>query len=784
LGDGKPKALKTAKATAIPDQKILTEKPQPKPKTKPKPKKPAKRPADDSMEKQLGVKLPVWIGGIALAFAGYFLVKYSIEAELLSPMVRVSLGGLLGVICLAGAHAIHLKPDFSNGRRISQTLAGAGIVVLYAATYAAINLYDLLPELLGFITMAGISFVAILLSLRLGAPVAVLGLLGGFLTPLMVGSDSSSPATLFTYLYLVFAGIMMIIRKERWWALSLLALVGTFAWVGFWIFFAFSPADTLWPSLFLLAVCGTIALASTKAWTQENTTLQHVTNVLASGGALILLAAILSISNFGLQEWFLYSLLALSTIALAYFNAHIYGWYPVGSMVLTGALLSQWTPVESVHLTIAICLFTAIYVLAGLMQLWRSQKPLPWAALTSITPAVMFLLAYFKAIEVHIQYFWQVLAFAIAAFLIYCLDRTRKMLMPSDIEQGLFACTTTAFITLGCTIDQGYQFLPVVLAAQILAISWINTRIPIKVFRPLITVLLVIFGLLVAPMLLGHFTSNSAYQFEWPQIQIGAPAVLFFAASYFLLQEKDDNLTTALESIAVVLITALVPILIATMDLGAFVTRGIFTSALFAIGATSLVIGRILNRKSIALTGLLLLVYGVGRIMFLDFAMHNPLLYSIEIQGYPIFNTLALPYGLPIIGMLLASRELAYIKLQEWQPYAKGFALILLFVWVSYNIRFFFAGPLLNVVTDSDPETYSYSIAWLLIGVSLLTAGIMQKDKMLRYASLGTMVLTVSKVFLYDASNLEGLLRVMSFLGLGITLIGLSWFYTRYVFKK
>lgn len=53
---------------------------------------------------------------------------------------------------------------------------------------------------------------------------------------------------------------------------------------------------------------------------------------------------------------------------------------------------------------------------------------------------------------------------------------------------------------------------------------------------------------------------------------------------------------------------------------------------------------------------------------------------------------------------------------------------------------------------------------------------------MLRVASLAVMILTVSKVFLYDASELEGLYRVFSFLGLGVSLLGLSWFYTRFVF--
>jgi len=54
----------------------------------------------------------------------------------------------------------------------------------------------------------------------------------------------------------------------------------------------------------------------------------------------------------------------------------------------------------------------------------------------------------------------------------------------------------------------------------------------------------------------------------------------------------------------------------------------------------------------------------------------------------------------------------------------------------------------------------------------------------LRYLSLGFLLLTVGKVFLYDLANVGGIYRVFSFLGLGISLILVSLFYQRFVFKK
>jgi uncharacterized membrane protein len=50
----------------------------------------------------------------------------------------------------------------------------------------------------------------------------------------------------------------------------------------------------------------------------------------------------------------------------------------------------------------------------------------------------------------------------------------------------------------------------------------------------------------------------------------------------------------------------------------------------------------------------------------------------------------------------------------------------------------------------------------------------------LRYASLVVMAATVIKVFLFDTSELRDLWRVISFLGLGLSLMALAWMYRRF----
>lgn len=148
-----------------------------------------------------------------------------------------------------------------------------------------------------------------------------------------------------------------------------------------------------------------------------------------------------------------------------------------------------------------------------------------------------------------------------------------------------------------------------------------------------------------------------------------------------------------------------------------------------------------------------------------------------------LINALLLPFGLPLLWASLSSRELTQAGMTRCASSVSTLRLALLFWLLTLNVRFLFhGGEAMHLGPTGNAEIYAYSFVWLVLGLGLLFAGALQKDRLLRVASLSVMILTVSKVFLYDASELEGLYRVFSFLGLGASLLGLSWFYTRFVF--
>ena len=92
-------------------------------------------------------------------------------------------------------------------------------------------------------------------------------------------------------------------------------------------------------------------------------------------------------------------------------------------------------------------------------------------------------------------------------------------------------------------------------------------------------------------------------------------------------------------------------------------------------------------------------------------------------------------------------------------------------------VRQGFHGAILTGPEMPIAEFYGYSLAGLVVAIGLLVAGIRLPDKALRLAGLILLTATIAKVFLIDASELEGIWRILSFLGLGIALIGIGRLY-------
>ena len=188
---------------------------------------PARQPAAKiDWEQFVGVKGFAWVGGFALFLGVVFFVKYSFDNNLIPPELRVAIGFLTGLGLLVGGVAMSRK-DFPA---LSQTLCGTGIVILYSVTFACRSIYhfDFFGPIPTFLLMALITTTAFFLAVRLDAlVVAVLGMLGGFLTPILLSTGQDNPLGLFGYIAMLDAGLIVVALNRRWYFLTALAAAGT-----------------------------------------------------------------------------------------------------------------------------------------------------------------------------------------------------------------------------------------------------------------------------------------------------------------------------------------------------------------------------------------------------------------------------------------------------------------------------------------------------------------------------------------------------------------------------
>src|SRR5205085_9745413 len=167
-------------------------------------------------ERLVGGRLLSWIGGIALAVAGVLLVRFSMQIGLITPAVQMLMAGAFGIALLVAGEIARRRPGIAVDERVAQALVGAGIVVLYATPYGSLILYGLISKTTASALMVLVTGAALYLSLRHGPPTAVLGLLGGFATPALVGDPTESAIPLLTYLGLLDVALFVVAARRGW----------------------------------------------------------------------------------------------------------------------------------------------------------------------------------------------------------------------------------------------------------------------------------------------------------------------------------------------------------------------------------------------------------------------------------------------------------------------------------------------------------------------------------------------------------------------------------------
>lgn len=190
------------------------------------------------------------IGILAIVLAvGYFL-REAFRRGWIGPQGRVMIGVATGLGLLFAGEKLRGK----GYRNYAFGLSGGGISILYLTFFAAYDRYQLVSQPAAFLLMSLVTVTAVLLAARYDAlAIAILGLLGGFLTPYMVSSGKDNQTGLFTYIALLDLGVLAVAYFKQWRALNYLAFIGTVVITAGWMDEYYAP-EKLWKTVFFLTL--------------------------------------------------------------------------------------------------------------------------------------------------------------------------------------------------------------------------------------------------------------------------------------------------------------------------------------------------------------------------------------------------------------------------------------------------------------------------------------------------------------------------------------------------
>ncbi len=759
------------------------------------------------------------LAGVSLALAGVFLVQYGVENGLLSPTMRVLAAIGFGLVLVGAGEFIRRKTagdEVGSFALLPSVFAGAGLVAIFAGVLSARMLYGLIGSEMAFAGLTLTGALAILLGWVYRPYLAALGVFGALIAPFLVSSGSSNAGPLHLYFALIAGVALAIDAYKRWAWLSALALVGAFlaSWTllaardtGFYaVLFAFITA--------LLAV-GLPVLSLTPRHrgarlfgflTQrlKSAGMEFPTRV--AGGAFVAASLYLGWVYMGEAGLFWLVLMVLGLLLLmaifwmkdAPALADLAFVPPVIALLVIAyeaiegrAVAAAWVAdamrdqLDYPSSTVALLLGGA---LAGSLSFaWRSYVGQPLRVANAVMAAGF---APWVAIAIELRWApsyvlgagqWAIYLAVIAAVMVGLTERFARIDPKEDRSRtALFALSSMSMLAFMAVVLLGGLALTLAFAVMVLAAAWLGERYRLRLLDWYIQagVLAVSYRLVVDPGVLWAFDDAAL----WEVLLAYLGVVGLLAAALWLKRAGRVGVVVVLES-AIWTLSGILATLLLARWMDATGAEDILYVMLSFIGMVWLMLtgnqlyrlkaGGRLRRLRIILAGL----YGALALVLLGVAaVLNPASFGeFKVAGWIVFGSLGAAYLLPALLFGFLAWRLAHLPRRLRVGFAvlgTGFAALL----VGLEIRHFWRGAdMMAYGSSSKPELYSYTVAMIVVAVLLLALAFMRQSPGLRKGALVMVALVMVKVFFVDMSGLDGLLRVVSFLVLGLVAALMAW---------
>lgn len=747
----------------------------------------------------------IWVGGLALAFGGVFLVNYLLEAGLLSVGMRLLLGALFGIALIAAAEYLHYKnvPFEGFANYVPAALAGSGFISLFALTLLALMSFKLLGAHTAFVLLALIALSAAWYALRFGPILAVLGILGAYSVPLWISSEQPQWSLLLSYVALVSLAATLVAKQvQRQWLWYLL-WAAHLGWLALVISAQLDANEQyLAIALFALFSLWLLIVVPRTGWrfkllSQQSPELLSILKLQPDNalfiGIFILLIGFLGLASapLTLSHYSTFILIICVPLLLAPLRFSHWDSWPFFSFALLALLLFQqdmpigydeqfmaFSEVLGMALVFALLLF--VY---GLYFAYKLPHRLSFAVLASMVFFVVIALSYannnVQAID-SMYPIWCVILLTSAAILIAFAQRSDNLM-----QQFCYWSGSNANLAFVFTLILDKTALTLALVIQIVLMSWLirRYRIPAPHWPIKLLVVAVLLRLTFAPWQ-AEYQDFAIFSLHWSTLIYPLVIALFVLSSY--LWQVKPSMQLWLKGALLHLIALFVTTQTSLYLVGHvpdFAQLNVYEQIVLSMNWL-LLSCVYLYRQQMAhklaplyrLAAIVLLV-GAAVLQLRLSVQYNPFFTSVFVGNSVVFSWLWLWWGVPALAALWISTKHHLLDENIKLPalIASG-----VFAWLLINglIRQFWQGQSIHLENLTPAaELYSYSIIWLIIGALIVIMSHLKQHSLGQRIGLTLLALVIAKVFLIDMANLEGLLRAVSFIGLGLCLVALSWLF-------
>ena len=743
--------------------------------------------------------VPVKVGVIVSFIGVSFLLKYAVDRKILV----LSLEMRLVAVALAGAALIALGWYLRKRVRVyALSLQGGGAGILFLTIFAALRIWQLLPASLAFVLLVALAlFTAVLAIVQNARILAVLGIVGGFLAPVLASTGQGSHVILFSY-YLVLNGAILGIAWFRSWReLNLLGFVFTFVISIYWGYQYFKPAlfSSTEPFLLLYFLFYQL-IAVFYALRQAPERIGIVDGTLVFGTPVItfaLQAELMRNSEYGL---------AISAVCAAIFYTLLAAWLIRKQGGYLKLLTESFMALAVAFATIAIPLAldarwtSAAWALEGAALVWvgvRQRRDL-----ASLAGAALIFLSGFAFVDSG----WRndigfaVLNGNVLGGLMISLSAffASRQLESRDNKHFEALCRLTvtvlfiwgAFWWIGTawmeSVDRigPYNRIPVFLlfmaASAVLALwlgrhpGWKLMQTSSLVFLPLVA-LLAFFDWIWS----NHLLAGAGW-LAWPAALCAQALVLHE------MDHRKDTIASTWHQLTLFFFTALLALEVAWWTEQLASNDWARAAAATTIGVVAMLIWRLRNKPSwpvpvhpsAYLTASMFLVASqvAGLALLGVIEPGNPAPFSY----FPVLN----PFDLAmLVAMVTAWLSLSAIR-GEAVVFANPYRILLATGFFIMTTAALVRGVhhLTNIpwqagtLFDSVIVQTVLSIYWGLLGFGGMILGARRFSRLVWLIGAGFMALVVVKLFLVDLGNSGTLARIISFIGIGTLLLVVGYF--------